>query len=156
MLHQEDSSLVLKNPDRPSILYRMDLEVGKVVDEWKVPGSISIDSFGPRSKWAQTTREPTLLGLSHNSLFTLDPRLAQDKIVESQHQRYASKVRFSAMATTQAGYVAVASENGVIRLFDKVGVRAKATLPSLGEPITGLDVSANGRWILATCKTYLL
>ena len=156
MLHQEDSSLVLQNPNELSNLYRMDLEVGKVVEEWKAPGSISFNAFGPRSKLAQTTQEPTLLGLSHNALFVLDPRLSDNKIVESQHQKYASKVQFSAMATTEAGYIAVASEKGVIRLFDRVGVRAKVTLPSLGEIITGLDVSADGRWILATCKTYLL
>lgn len=50
----------------------------------------------------------------------------------------------------------MASEKGVIRLFDRVGVCAKVTLPSLGEVITGLDISVDGRWILATCKTYLL
>lgn len=156
MLHQENSSLILQNPNELSNLYRMDLEVGKVVDEWKAPGSISFNAFGPQSKLAQTTQEPTLLGLSHHALFVLDPRLSDNKIVESQHQKYASKVQFSAIAMTEAGCIAVASEKGVIRLFDRVGVCAKVTLPSLGEVITGLDISVDGRWILATCKTYLL
>jgi hypothetical protein len=34
--------------------------------------------------------------------------------------------------------------------------RAKTTLPGCGDPILGIDVTADGKWILATCKTYLL
>jgi len=156
MLHQQDASLILQNPDDPSSLYRMDLEVGKVVEDWKVREDISLTAFGPESKFAQMTPEQTLLGVSHNALFRIDPRLSGDKLVESQYQQYVSKNQFSAIATTEAGYIAVASEKGDIRLFDRVGIRAKVTLPALGEPITGLDVSADGRWILATCGTYLL
>jgi len=29
-------------------------------------------------------------------------------------------------------------------------------LPGLGEPIKSIDVSLDGKWVLATCKTYLL
>jgi VID27 C-terminal WD40-like domain len=36
MLHQQDSSLLLQNPGNPYDIYRVDLEVGKVVEEWKV------------------------------------------------------------------------------------------------------------------------
>jgi VID27 C-terminal WD40-like domain len=156
MLHQQDASLVLQNPNDPNSLYRMDLEVGKVVENWKVHEDIALKTFGPESKFAQMTPEQTLLGVSHNALFRIDPRLSGDKLVESQHQQYVSKNQFSALATTEAGYIAVASEKGDIRLFDRVGIRAKVTLPALGEAITGLDVSANGQWILATCSTYLL
>jgi len=156
MLHHQDASLVLQNPGDPTSLYRMDLEVGKVVEDWKVHEDISLKAFGPQSKFAQMTPEQTLLGVSHNALFRIDPRLSGNKLVKSQYQQYVSKNQFSALATTEAGYVAVASEKGDIRLFDKVGKRAKVALPALGEPITGLDVSADGRWILATCNTYLL
>ena len=156
MLHQQDAALILQNSDNPSSLYRMDLEVGKVVEDWKVHEDISLKAFGPESKFAQMTPEQTLLGVSHNALFRIDPRLSGNKLVESQHQQYVSKNQFSAMATTEAGFIAVASEKGDIRLFDRVGIRAKVSLPALGEAITGLDVSADGRWILATCSTYLL
>jgi VID27 C-terminal WD40-like domain len=156
MLHQQDASLVLQNPTDPESLYRMDLEVGKVVENWKIRDDMSLRAFGPESKFAQMTPEQTLLGVSHNSLFRIDPRLSGNKLVESQNQQYISKNQFSALATTEAGYIAVASEKGDIRLFDRVGIRAKVSLPALGEPITGLDVSADGRWVLATCSTYLL
>lgn len=60
------------------------------------------------------------------------------------------------MATTASGKLAVASEKGDIRLFDTIGKNAKTALPPLGDPIMGIDVTANGRYIVATTETYLL
>jgi hypothetical protein len=77
-------------------------------------------------------------------------------MVESQLKQYASKNDFSAAATTEQGYIAVASNKGDIRMFDRLGINAKTHIPALGEAIYGLDVSADGRWVLATCRTYLL
>lgn len=49
MLHAEDQNLVLQNQEDPNSLYRMDLEYGKVVDEWKVHDDISVDTFAPEN-----------------------------------------------------------------------------------------------------------
>ncbi|KAI0475386.1 VID27 cytoplasmic protein [Xylariaceae sp. FL0804] len=156
MLHNEDRNMILQNDTDPNKLYRMDLEYGKVVDEWNVHDDIPVVSFGPENKFAQMTHEPTFLGISKNALFRIDPRLSGDKLVDSQLKQYASKNDFSAVSTTEKGYVAVASNKGDVRLFDRLGINAKTHIPALGEPIIGLDVSADGRWVLATCKTYLL
>ena len=102
------------------------------------------------------TGEQTFLGLSHNALYRVDPRLSGNKLVDGDLKQYTSKNAFSAAATTEKGYIAVASDKGDIRLFDKLGLRAKTQLPALGDPIIGLDVSADGRWVLATCRTYIL
>ena len=102
------------------------------------------------------TGEQTFLGLSSNALYRIDPRLSGNKLVDSDLKQYTSKNAFSAAATTEKGYIAVASNKGDIRLFDRLGIRAKTAIPALGEPIVGLDVSADGRWVLATCQTYLL
>ena len=102
------------------------------------------------------TNEQTFLGLSHNALYRIDPRLSGNKLVDAQLKQYASKNDFSAAATTEKGYIAVASNKGDIRMFDRLGINAKTHIPALGEPIIGLDVSADGRWVLATCRTYLL
>lgn len=102
------------------------------------------------------TAEQTFLGLSHNALYRIDPRLSGNKMVDSELKQYTSKNQFSAAATTEKGYIAVASDKGDIRMFDRLGVRAKTQIPALGEPIIGLDVSADGHWVLATCRTYLL
>ncbi|KAK9323522.1 VID27 cytoplasmic protein-domain-containing protein [Lipomyces orientalis] len=156
MLHAEDSSMILQNPNNKNSLFSMDLEYGKVVDEWKIHEDVPITSFTPSKKFSQMTSEPTFVGISDNSLFRVDPRLAGNKLVDSEHQSYATKSAFSAVATTDMGHLAVASAKGDIRLYDRLGIRAKTQIPALGEAIIGLDVSADGHWILATCKTYLL
>jgi len=102
------------------------------------------------------TGEQTFLGLSRNALYRIDPRLAGNKLVDSELKQYVSKNDFSAAATTEKGYIAVTSNKGDIRMFDRLGINAKTHIPALGEPIIGLDVSADGRWVLATCRTYLL
>ena len=156
MLHNEDRNLIMQKDGDPNRLYRMDLEYGKVVDEWNVHEDIPVVTFAPENKFAQMTHEPTFLGISHNALYRVDPRLSGTKLVDSQLKQYASKNDFSAVATTEKGYIAVASNKGDVRLFDRLGINAKTHIPALGEPILGLDVSADGRWVLATCKTYLL
>lgn len=156
MLHEEDSQLVLQDDANPHSLYRMDLEYGKVVDEWKVHPDIQLETYNPENKFAQMTSEKTFIGLSKNSLFRIDPRLAGNKLVDSQFKQYLSANEFSATATTENGHIAVASSKGDIRLFDRLGINAKTLIPALCEPIIGLDVSADGRWVLATCRTCLL
>ena len=47
MLHAEDSNMILQSENNPNSLYRMDLEYGKVVDEWKIHDDIAIKSFAP-------------------------------------------------------------------------------------------------------------
>ncbi|KAL2261393.1 hypothetical protein VTK26DRAFT_4263 [Humicola hyalothermophila] len=156
MLHNEDRNLILQKETDPNKLYRMDLEYGKIVDEWTVHEDIPVVTFAPENKFAQMTHEPTFLGISRNALYRVDPRLSGSKLVDSQLKQYVSKNDFSAIATTEKGYIAVASNKGDVRLFDRLGINAKTHIPALGEPIIGLDVSADGRWVLATCRTYLL
>ncbi|KAJ6539403.1 VID27 cytoplasmic protein [Mycena capillaripes] len=156
MLHDQDTKMILKNPGDPHSLYSMDLERGKIVEEWKVHDDITVDHIAPENKFAPTTHEQTLVGASHNALFRIDPRISGTKMVESQFKQYVSKNKFSGVATTKAGKLAVASEKGDIRLFDSIGKIAKTALPPLGDPIIGIDVTADGRYVVATTKTYLL
>lgn len=156
MLHSEDRDLVMQNSVDPNKLYRMDIEYGKVVDEWNVHDDIPVVTFAPEKKFSQMTSEQTFLGVSNNALYRIDPRLSGQKLVDTDMKQYASKNDFSALATTEKGYIAVASNKGDIRLFDRLGIRAKTQLPALGDPITGMDVSADGRWILGTTKNYIL
>ena len=156
MLHAEDSNMVLQDEANPNSLYRMDLEYGKVVDEWKIHDDIPVNTFAPETKFSQMSAAQPFLGLSRNALYRIDPRVTGNKLVETDLKQYASKNDFSAAATTEKGYIAVASNKGDIRLFDRLGINAKTHIPALGEPIIGVDTSADGRWILATCRTYLL
>jgi hypothetical protein len=49
MLHQQDQDMILQNLDDPNALYRMDLETGKVVDEWKIHDDIPVKVFAPEN-----------------------------------------------------------------------------------------------------------
>ena len=49
MLHAEDQNMILQNEQDPNSLYRMDLEYGKVVDEWKVHDDIPVNIFAPEN-----------------------------------------------------------------------------------------------------------
>ncbi|KAF8591590.1 VID27-domain-containing protein [Ramaria rubella] len=156
MLHNQDASMILQNPDAPNSLFNLDIETGKVVEEWKVHDDVPVDHIAPNTKFSQAQPDRTLVGASHNALFRVDPRLSGNKMVDSQYKQYATKNKFSSVATTANGQLAVASEKGDIRLFDVIGKNAKTALPALGDPILGVDVTANGRYIIATTKTYLL
>lgn len=156
MLHQEDRALLLMNPDDPHSVYKMDLERGKVVDEWKIHEDSRITAMVPDAKYAQMTDQQTFIGLNANSIFRVDPRLAGTKRVDAEMKQYVVKNEFSCGATTGAGELAVASAKGEIRLFNKLDKRAKTLLPMFGDPIVGIDVTESGKYILATCKTYLL
>ncbi|OBZ70393.1 Vacuolar import and degradation protein 27 [Grifola frondosa] len=138
MLHDQDTKMILMNPADQNSLFSLDIERGKIVEEWKVHEDVTVDHIAPDSKFAQMTPEQTLVGASHNALFRIDPRMSGNKMVD------------------KSGKLAVASEKGDIRLFDSIGKNAKTALPPLGDPITGIDVTANGRWIVATTRTYLL
>ena len=157
MLHDQDTDMVLMDPSNKHTLYRMDLEYGKVVDEWHVHDDVPVNNIMPTSKYAPMTAEKTFLGTSRNGIFRIDPRLRDQTLVDSQFKLYATKHDFSAAATDASGRLAVASNKGDLRLFDnQIGKNAKTALPSLGDPIIGVDVSADGRWVIATCRTYLL
>lgn len=49
MLHQEDQNMILQNLDNPHSLYRMDLETGKVVDEWDIDDNVPVKTFAPEN-----------------------------------------------------------------------------------------------------------
>lgn len=156
MLHTGDTSMILQDQSNAHSVFKMDIETGKIVDEWKIHDDIPIINYVPQNKFAQLTNEQTFIGHSKNAIFRVDPRVSGNKMVDSELKQYVSKNDFSAAATTEKGYIAVASNKGDIRLFDRLGINAKSHLPALGDPIVGIDVSADGRWILATCRTYLL
>lgn len=102
------------------------------------------------------TPQKTFVGLSHNAVFRIDPRLAGNKLVQDQMNQYQSKNEFSCTTTTGTGDLIVASNKGDIRLYNQIDKRAKTHLPGLGDPIIGVDVTDDGKFILSTCKNYLL
>jgi hypothetical protein len=156
MLHERDKTMLLMKPGDEHNIYKMDIEYGKVVEDWHVDDIVPVTQLIPDSKYAQMTNQQTLIGLSNNGMFRLDPRLPGSKRVEAESKQYVTKAKFSCAATTGKGELAVGSEKGEIRLFNKLNMRAKTLLMGLGDPIIGIDTTENGRFVIATCKTYIL
>jgi hypothetical protein len=47
MLHNQDADMLLLDPNHKNSLFRMDLEYGKIVDEWKVSDSVTVENMIP-------------------------------------------------------------------------------------------------------------
>ena len=62
--------MILQNADNPNSLYRMDLEYGKVVDEWKVHDDIPVTTFAPE--------KVSLFSALHQCILMLAEILAND------------------------------------------------------------------------------
>ncbi|OBA21446.1 VID27-domain-containing protein [Metschnikowia bicuspidata var. bicuspidata NRRL YB-4993] len=158
MLHQRDNCLLMTR-DAPAdcTIYKMDLARGEICESWDVADKGLFEAFAPVSKFAPLTDEQKLLGVSANALFHIDPRLSGSKIASgSSYKSYKTKVAFENLAVTDKGYVAVGLRDGSIRLYSELGKKATVTLPSIGESFEGLDVTKDGRWLLATCLNLLL
>src|SRR5258706_14825863 len=113
MLHDRDRSMLVMNPSDRNTVYRLDLgERGEIVEEWKVHDDVPIEHMAPNSKFAPTTHEQTFVGASSNGLFRVDPRVSGNKLVDSEYKQYVTKAKFSSLATSQHGKVAVATAKG--------------------------------------------
>ncbi|CEP64611.1 Vid27p LALA0_S12e02894g [Lachancea lanzarotensis] len=156
MLYTEDEAMIIQDKNDPSRIFKLNLERGKVVEEYSAGGK-DILKYSHSKKFDQLTNEQTFLGISGKSIFRLDPRISgENKVVTEENKDYATNYGFSSLATSQDGYVAIGSGKGDIRLFDKLGIRAKTLIPALGEPIKHICISADGKWLLATCDSSLL
>lgn len=157
LLHQKDRSMLLLDPSDDSRIMRMDLERGEIVDTWDggLTANTPVKAVHQSSKYSNLTDEQEFVGLNKNQLLRMDPRTSEF-IVQSKKYASGTRAKLDCLATTGSGYVAVASENGDIRLYDQIGKNAKTHLPGLGDPIVGIDVSEDGNFILATTRKYLL
>lgn len=157
LLHERDRSMIVLDPSDPTKLRRMDLERGEIVDTWAggLTGNTPVKAVQRAQKYSNLTDAQEFVGLNKNQLMRMDPR-TREFVVQSKRYAASTRAKLECVATTGSGYLAVASENGDIRLFDQIGKNAKTHLPGLGDPIIGVDVSEDGNYVLATTKKYLL
>ena len=125
------------------------------MEEWSADGISKLNNIGPSNKLAARSDEQVFHALSEKTLFTLDPRVGKQEKV-AQKLNYAKNPYMTCMGSTQNGNVAVGTRLGEIKLFTDVGKRAKTSLPGLGDPISSIDVTKAGDWVLATCNGYLI
>jgi hypothetical protein len=174
MLHERESGMLCLHHDpnerNQGKIFKMDLTRGEIVEEWQAYESdTAVLQLTPLDKFAPQTPEQTFGALNKNTIFGIDPRLpTKNKAVNITKLAYASNPRFSCLATSKEGELVVGSDSGEIRFYSGIpgmpNVRksgeypktAKVLLPGIGYPVKGVDVSADGKWVIATCESYLL
>uniref|UniRef100_A0A7S3CJU9 Vacuolar import/degradation Vid27 C-terminal domain-containing protein n=1 Tax=Strombidium rassoulzadegani TaxID=1082188 RepID=A0A7S3CJU9_9SPIT len=162
MLHNQEKQMIFSDAQDPSKLFNFDLESGKIVEEFRAEkkGNAKSDvsnlvHITNKERNGQTQSEQTFVGINERAIYTLDPRInKKEKAAESKV--YKTNPLFNKVATTINGGLAIGSLNGCIRLYKQVGQNAKTLLPGLGDPIRAIEMSVDGKWILATTQTYLL
>mmetsp|Transcript_18055 Transcript_18055/g.32338 ORF Transcript_18055/g.32338 Transcript_18055/m.32338 type:complete len:533 (+) Transcript_18055:66-1664(+) len=154
-LHDRDRKMILLPQGERQKALLMDLETEKVVEEWRGPEDFLIKDLIPGRKYQQMTAEQLVAGVNKNTVFRLDPRInGKNKIAD--HRIYKSNYKFGCITANDTGHLAVGSEKGEIRLYSEASKIAKCAFPGLGDLIKGIDTTADGKWVLGTCKNYLL
>lgn len=177
LLMRAETNMLLMSPKidgKPCTtgLHQLDIETGKIVTEWKFEKDgtdITMRDITNDSKGAQMDPSgSTFLGLDDNRLCRWDMRdrngMVQNLATASapvlnwtQGHQFSRGTNFQCFATTGDGSIVVGSLDGKIRLYSNNSMRqAKTAFPGLGSPITHVDVTFDGKWILGTTDTYLI
>ncbi|XP_061350980.1 protein CYPRO4 [Gastrolobium bilobum] len=177
LLMRAETNMMLMSPltdgkPNASKLHQLDIETGKIVTEWKFEkdgADITMRDITNDTKGSQLDpSESTFLGLDDNRLCQWDMRdrkgIVQNIATASspvlhwnQGHQFSRGTNFQCFATTGDGSIVVGSLDGKIRLYSKTSMRqAKTAFPGLGSPITSVDVTFDGKWVLGTTDTYLV
>ncbi|CAK8577500.1 unnamed protein product [Lathyrus sativus] len=177
LLMRAETNMMLMSPlnngkPHASKLHQLDIETGKIVTEWKFEkdgADITMRDITNDTKGSQLDpSESTFLGLDDNRLCQWDMRdrkgivqniaTASSPVLHwSQGHQFSRGTNFQCFATTGDGSIVVGSLDGKIRLYSKTSMRqAKTAFPGLGSPITSVDVTFDGKWVLGTTDTYLV
>ncbi|CAK9176817.1 unnamed protein product, partial [Ilex paraguariensis] len=177
LLMRAETNMLLMSPvtdGKPHTrgLHHLDIETGKIVTEWKFEKDgtdITMRDITNDNKGAQMDPSgSTFLGLDDNRLCRWDMRDKHGMVQNlsdastpvlnwTQGHQFSRGTNFQCFATTGDGSIVVGSLDGKIRLYSSSSMRqAKTAFPGLGSPITHVDVTFDGRWILGTTDTYLI
>ena len=106
----------------------------------------------PEYKMAEADNFKTFKAISQNAIFEIDPR-SKDGV--GNMKEYTGNPNFTTIGSSGDGNFVTGSKNGEIRFYKQIGKNANNKFTSTGEPVIHLDTTKDGRWVLATFKTYL-
>ncbi|KAJ4880694.1 hypothetical protein Rs2_37749 [Raphanus sativus] len=173
LLMRAETNMLLMSPmSQNRGVHQLDIETGKVISEWKFEKDgvdISMSDITNDGKGAQLDPSAsTFLGLDNNRLCRWDMRdrygMVQDLASANapvlswqQGHQFSRGTNFQCFATTGDGSIVVGSLDGKIRLYSSNTMRqAKTAFPGLGAPVTHVDATYDGKWIVGTTDTYLI
>ena len=148
---------------------QLDLSTGKTVANWqfgKDGTPITMLDVTNDTKASQLDASAsTFLGLDTNRLVRWDMRDRYGIVQEidspvlnwTEGHNFSRGTNFQCFASAGDGSVVVGSKDGKVRLYGTTSMRqAKTAFPGLGSPITHVDVTYDGKWVLATTDTYMI
>ncbi|KAJ3695406.1 hypothetical protein LUZ60_000783 [Juncus effusus] len=183
LLMKAETNMLLMSPEqsgKPSSksLHQLDIETGKIITEWKFSKDntdITMRDITNDTKGSQLNpTESTFLGLDDNRLCRWDMRDKHGSVQQiassaassasstpvlewAQGHQFSRGTNFQCFASTGDGSIVIGSVDGKIRLYSTNSMRmAKTAFPGLGSPITHVDVTYDGKWVLGTTDTYLI
>lgn len=151
LVNPQGTSLMIAEENNAESLHCLDLESGKIAKTWETGRKMN-DFFSSSKSPDGNPTGNEFIGISDSSIFKIDSR--SSGVVEGK--TYASTTKFISGDSTKDGEFAVGSAKGEIRMYDKIDKRAKTLLPGLGDPILGVFVSPSGKYMICTCKSYLM
>ncbi|KAI3429615.1 hypothetical protein D9Q98_005701 [Chlorella vulgaris] len=169
LLMDSERTMAMISPLNTSSMWQTDIETGKVISEWKFQKDtvdVAMKDMAGKDKAAAQHDGSVFLALGASRLAVWDMKTKGGVVSEQMAtpvlsyaggKDYAAGVKFSCMATSGDGYVVVGADDGKVRLYsEKTLTQAKTSIPGMGLPITAVDVTFDGKWVLATTKNYMM
>eukprot|EP01099_Mayorella_cantabrigiensis_P003250 TRINITY_DN2523_c0_g1_i2.p1 TRINITY_DN2523_c0_g1~~TRINITY_DN2523_c0_g1_i2.p1 ORF type:complete len:387 (+),score=109.25 TRINITY_DN2523_c0_g1_i2:30-1190(+) len=170
ILQNESHNTLILTPDRKNVVQYYDTERGALLRRLEMKNFVSdlelnIDELAHKEKFSNLKQSSVLenVAIAGNIVCNVqwDPRAKGDEFIITDKSEVKTKgKKFTCVATTGKGHVAVGTNTGEINLYttpSKSGkwTKAKTTLNQIADPVIGVDVSKDGEWILWTTKEYL-
>lgn len=177
----QGQNVLLLSPDKKHKILRSDTEYGKTIDEleykyMKKDTPLPIDVIVPLEKFSQLEISDTDVfhlagfgGDNHRTIFniTYDTRDPHQIVKDDSSKAYVTGPPITAISTSIDGYVVTGDAFGCIRLYNDLSKNAIAKLDGLegvssdeklypkGDPVIGIDISTDKKWVVWTCPSYL-
>ena len=154
LLYKSERNILFLDENNPKIIHQYDLTKEKIINNWK-SDNVEISDICSIQKNGQTTDNSLIYGVNSKSIFTLDDRVNnKNNIVDIKN--YSNKNYSNKIMSTNNGEFMTGSIKGELRLYDKIGGKARNVFSFYGDPIKHIDISSDDKFILITCDKYLL
>lgn len=123
--------------NEPTKTYQYDLNKNKIVREFESLKNEFKDLDLVGGKLASFEKNTNFVAITSDSIEKIDPRVDKYRV---QSKQYKSNLQFTKIIGSNFDRVAVGSQMGELRLYNKVNDNAKNLLPSyLGDSIIDMD-----------------
>ena len=154
LLYKSENNMLFLDENNPYIVYQYDLPKEEIVNVWNTDKT-QISDICPLKKGGQKTDESVIYGVNPKAVFTLDERVDNKNNI-AEFKQYSTKNNANLIMSNYNGQFATGSTKGELRLYDRIGVKAKNLFSFYGDPIRFIDISSDDKYILLTCDKYLL